>query len=53
MKKGYVMPRIKAVDIESDEHLLQSSYMDIGGNTDRFNAPRRGYRTVWDEDEEE
>lgn len=54
MKKDYVKPSIKAVNVEGCENLLQSSYVDIGGNTDRFNVRRRRYsHEIYDEFDDE
>ncbi len=51
MKKKYVNPRLIAIDIASNETLLQSSYVDIGGKSDRFDARRR-YRDFYAPDDE-
>ena len=53
MKKGYVKPLMKAVDLGNCEDLLQSSYVDIGGTTDRFNVRGRRSRDIWDDEEDE
>lgn len=53
MKKDYIKPSIKAVNVEGCENLLQSSYVDIGGETGKFNARRRGVYGICDEDDEE
>lgn len=54
MKKEYITPRILAVEIASCENILQSSYVDIGGNTDKFNARRRrNSHEIYDEYEDD
>lgn len=53
MKKDYVKPSIKAVNVEGCENLLQSSYVDIGGETGRFNARRRYSHEIYDEFDDE
>lgn len=53
MRKEYVKPRMVAIILGNCEDLLQSSYVDIGGTTDRFNVRGRRSRDIWDEDEEE
>lgn len=52
MKKDYVKPSVMAIYIESSESLLESSYVDIGGKTENFNAHRRDTHGIWDELEE-
>lgn len=44
MKKEYVKPRVTTVDIEC-ENILESSYVDVGGETGSFNA-RRGRNNI-------
>lgn len=39
--KKYIIPSIHAVAIEAAETLLQSSYTEFGGKTDRFDARMR------------
>lgn len=53
MKKDYIKPRMIAINIASSENILQSSYVDIGGRTDRFNARSRDSRGMYEEFEEE
>lgn len=52
MKKDYVKPRMVAVDLDGCEDLLQSSYVDVGGTTNRFNVRGRSHG-LWDDLEEE
>lgn len=52
MKKEYVTPCINVGIMECDESLLQSSYTNIGGKTDGFDARVRGTRETWDDFEE-
>lgn len=52
MKKDYVKPLIKAIDLGNCEDLLQSSYVDIGGTTDGFNVRGQRYHDVWEDEEE-
>lgn len=52
MKKNYISPRVKTINLGSNKNLLQSSYVDIGGKTDEFNA-RPNYHGIWDNSEEE
>ena len=53
MKKDYVKPHMTAINVEGCDNLLESSYMDIGGTTNRFNA--RGHRShdIWEDFDEE
>ena len=53
MKKDYVKPLIRAINLGNCEDLLQSSYVDIGGTTDRFNVRGRRSRDIWDDEEDE
>lgn len=53
MKKDYVKPSIKAVNVEGCENLLQSSYVDIGGETGKFNARHHGSSGISKEDDED
>lgn len=54
MKKDYIKPRMIAIDIASSENILQSSYIDISGTTDKFNARGRcDFRGMYEEFEEE
>lgn len=54
MKKDYVKPHMVAIEIECGRNLLESSYVDIGGTTDRFNSRRRNSPfDDWYEDEDE
>lgn len=53
MKKDYVKPRVKPINVGSYENLLQSSYVDIGGTTDSFNARRGHFYYIEDDPEEE
>lgn len=53
MKKDYVKPYIETINSEIGENILQSSYVDIGGNTDTFNAPRRDSFMILNDSEEE
>lgn len=51
MKKDYVKPHMVAIEIECGRNLLESSYVDIGGTTDRFNSRRHSSPfDNWDED---
>lgn len=42
MKKEYISPKMAVIELEAAENILESSYTDIGGTTDKFGANRRG-----------
>lgn len=53
MKKDYVKPHMTAINVEGCDNLMESSYMDIGGTTDRFNVRGHRSRNIWDDLDEE
>lgn len=40
MRKEYISPRLLIGEMTNEVSLLQSSYVDIDGKTDRFDAKR-------------
>lgn len=51
MKKIYLLPTTKAVELENFDLFLSSSFVDIGGTTDWFDAKERD--GLFDDEEEE
>ena len=48
MKKEYKSPKALMVELDMKNQLLDSSYTDIGGTTDKFGA-KNNNDDVWDE----
>lgn len=38
MKKDYILPMVKVVNVDSESLMMQTSEIGIGGNTDHFDA---------------
>lgn len=55
MKKDYLKPHMKVIIIEGCDNILHtsSSFLDIDGTTDKFSSPRRDYRELWEDSEED
>lgn len=43
MRKEYISPRLLIGEMTNRESILASSYIDIDGKTDSFNAKRSGF----------
>lgn len=50
MKKEYKSPKTRMVELDMKNQLLDSSYTDIGGTTDKFGA-KRTKNDDWEEEE--
>ncbi len=48
-KKKYSAPALHAVPIMAEQSLLSSSFVGIGGDTDRFDTQKKKEGDEWDE----
>ena len=48
-KKKYSAPALHAVHIMAKQNLLNSSFVGIGGDTDRFDTQKKKEGDEWDE----
>lgn len=51
MKKKYIIPRVKDITIGAESLMIETSNVEIGGKTDRFDS-KRGRIYFEDFDEE-
>ena len=48
-KQKYSAPALHAVPIMAEQNLLSSSFVGIGGDTDRFDTQKKKEADEWDE----
>lgn len=41
MKKDYIQPQTEWIPLNPESNLLNNSFIEVGGGTDNFDAPRK------------
>jgi len=53
MKKTYSPPLARSLELGACEPILDSSYISVGGTTDHFDARKKDFDWIRDEDDDE
>ena len=46
--KKYITPEMEVIKMEITDSILANSYINVGGGSDHFDAPKKEGSAIWD-----